>query len=259
MPWEEKVLSANPLAFPIEMALATVQTSLGVVTRDVMKYQAAVAPFASVSDDSPETLSQLRNLMAPGETCFYIRNFVTTRVDGLPPPVPGLRFRAAYETVQMIWPEHQPVFPSDLSGLEPLTCAQAGEMLELIAIAFPGLFRAETCRMGPYFGVRGAPGTSQAGKLVAMAGDRFCLRTPEGVEWREISGVCTHPDYAGQGLATRLLAAKLQEHRAAGARSFLHTAVDNTRAIGVYERLGFLRERTFPLQGVMRERDEDTQ
>lgn len=126
-------------------------------------------------------------------------------------------------------------------------------MLELIAIAFPGLFRADTCRMGTYCGVRGAPGTALAGRLVAMAGDRFCFRTAEGAEWREISGVCTHPDYAGQGLATRLLAARLHEHRAAGVRSFLHAAADNARAIGIYERLGFRHERTFTLQCVFRE------
>lgn len=126
--------------------------------------------------------------MKPGEMCFYIN-------DIFPSHTPGLRHRGSFPTIQMIWPRNLP---------------------ELIAVAFPGLFREQTCRMGSYLGLR-----SPSGQLIAMAGDRFCLRTSEGIEWREISAVCTHPSFTGQGLATRLLAAKLHEHQRAGVRSFL--------------------------------------
>lgn len=237
--------SASPLADPIQTALATLQHGLGEHTALVRKYQTAIAPFAALADDSPEALQELHSLMAPGEMCLYISNIA-------PPETPGLRLRGSFETVQMLWPEEQPIFPAELSSIDSLTCAQAPEMLELIAVAFPGLFREQTCRMGLYRGLRGVPGTSLEGKLIAMAGDRFCLNTPEGTEWREISGVCTHPEATGQGLATRLIASKLHEHCAAGVRSFLHAAADNVRAIGIYERLGFRHERRFTLQCVIR-------
>lgn len=181
--------------------------------------------------------------MKPGEMCFYIS-------DIFPSHTPGLRHRRSFPTIQMIWPRNLSAPAAEVTAIEPLTCANASEMLELIAVAFPGLFREQTCRMGSYLGLR-----SPSGQLIAMAGDRFCLRTSEGIEWREISAVCTHPSFTGQGLATRLLAAKLHEHQRSGVRSFLHASHDNTRAITLYERLGFQHNGRFTLQRVIRDRE----
>ena len=64
-------------------------------------------------------------------------------------------------------------------------------MLALAAATEPGPFLPETIRMGRYFGTR-----SRDGRLMAMAGERLRLNG-----FTEISAVCTHPDFRGQGHA----------------------------------------------------------
>ena len=90
-----------------------------------------------------------------------------------------------------------------------------------------------------------------AGRLVAMCGERMNIRTPEA-EYREISGLCTHPDRRGRGYAPALLAHMLHLHGAAGQRSYLHVAADNSTAIALYQRLGFLPRGEFPLYSIRR-------
>jgi len=67
-----------------------------------------------------------------------------------------------------------------------------------------------------------------------MAGTRFALPSHT-----EISAVCTHPSYRGQGLATRLIRAVAAHIESTGSHPFLHTGGTNTRAIHLYKSLGF--------------------
>ena len=72
------------------------------------------------------------------------------------------------------------------------------------------------------------------GRLAAMAGKR--MRFPGFVE---VSGVCTHPDYRGRGLARLLSAEVAADIQRRGERPFLHAWTTNTAAITLYESLGF--------------------
>jgi predicted GNAT family acetyltransferase len=67
-----------------------------------------------------------------------------------------------------------------------------------------------------------------------MAGERF--RFPGHTE---VSGVCTHPDFRGRGLARRLSTAVAASIEARGERPFLHAWKTNVAAITLYESLGF--------------------
>lgn len=67
-----------------------------------------------------------------------------------------------------------------------------------------------------------------------MAGERMKL---DG--FTEISGVCTHPDFRGRGLAKALCAAVATCIRERGETPFLHAFSSNVSAIRLYERLGF--------------------
>jgi predicted GNAT family acetyltransferase len=67
-----------------------------------------------------------------------------------------------------------------------------------------------------------------------MAGTRFALPGHT-----EISAVCTHPAYQGQGLASRLIRAVAARITATGRTPFLHTGGANTTAIRLYNSLGF--------------------
>jgi predicted GNAT family acetyltransferase len=101
-------------------------------------------------------------------------------------------------------------------------------MVALTALTDPGPFRTRTIECGRYLGVR------RGGELIAMAGER--QRLPGYVE---ISAVCTHPEYRGQGLAGRLVRAVSLGIEATGDRPFLHTGATNAAAIRLYEGLGF--------------------
>ena len=71
-------------------------------------------------------------------------------------------------------------------------------------------------------------------RLMAMAGERL-----QAGMLREISGVCTHPDYRGRGLTRELMLKLLQRQRARGQTSFLHVMTDNHAAHDMYLRMGF--------------------
>ena len=70
--------------------------------------------------------------------------------------------------------------------------------------------------------------------LIAMAGERM---RPDGA--CEVSGVCTHPDHRGRGLARALMAAVARRIVARGDMPFLHVYPSNVGAIALYESLGF--------------------
>ena len=51
--------------------------------------------------------------------------------------------------------------------------------------------------------------------------------------------MCTHPDHGGKGYARALMLDVMKRIRARGEKPFLHVRQDNTRAVGLYEKLGF--------------------
>jgi predicted GNAT family acetyltransferase len=57
--------------------------------------------------------------------------------------------------------------------------------------------------------------------------------------YTEVSGVGTHPDFRGRGLARCLSAAVVASVEARGDRAFLHAWKTNHVAIALYEGLGF--------------------
>ena len=101
-------------------------------------------------------------------------------------------------------------------------------MFALIELNRPGPFFERTIQLGHYVGIR------QNGELVAMAGERFCM-----TGYHEISAVCTHPAYESRGYARRLVTTLVNENWQNGIVPFLHVAPANSRAIRLYERLGF--------------------
>jgi predicted GNAT family acetyltransferase len=117
-----------------------------------------------------------------------------------------------------------------------LTASDVGEMLALVELTHPGPFRQRTIELGAFVGVR------ERGRLVAMAGERMWLG-----RHREVSGVCTHPDSEGRGVARALVARVVNRMLEKGQVPFLHVESGNQRAIALYERLGFVRRGEFPL------------
>jgi predicted GNAT family acetyltransferase len=184
------------------------------------RYRRDVNVFASARDDRPTSLAALRGLVLDDESVYVLQVPAIRVPDGL------AAVRTA-EGVQML--ATRPIAPPTGDGdIVELGDADAPEMLALTRLTEPGPFLARTHAMGRFIGVR------IDGRLAAMAGER--MRFPG---FTEISGVCTHPDCRGRGLAGRLSAAVAQVIQQRGERPFLHAWTSNTAAIALYRRLGF--------------------
>jgi GNAT superfamily N-acetyltransferase len=104
----------------------------------------------------------------------------------------------------------------------------AAQALELATLTHPGPFALRTIELGDYYGV------FEGGRLVAMAGER--MTAPR---LREISGVCTHPDFQRRGYARRLVLKLLGDQLGRGETPFLHVMSGNKLAHDLYGRMGF--------------------
>jgi predicted GNAT family acetyltransferase len=122
-----------------------------------------------------------------------------------------------------------------------LSAPHVADMLALTALVFPGFFRGRTIAMGRYIGIY------HGAQLAAMAGERMRL---DG--YTEISAVCTHPDFVGRGYAQRLVSLLSNACFERGDTPFLHVYRHNTRAMSVYERLGYAVRTDVPLCSVTR-------
>lgn len=185
------------------------------------RYRPEVNLFASASDDSPQALRALADLVGRGEQVYVLQ------VPAIAVPE-QLRLEKSALGVQMLATRLLGAEAEAADDIVPLTEADAPEMLALARLTEPGPFLRHTHRMGRFLGVR------IEGRLAAMAGERF--RFPGCTE---VSGVCTHPDFRGRGLARRLSTAVAAGIEARGERPFLHAWKSNSAAIALYRSLGF--------------------
>lgn len=123
----------------------------------------------------------------------------------------------------------------------PLGPEYAEAALELALLTKPGPFGLRTLELGEYFGC------FEDGRLVAMAGERL-----HAGALREISGVCTRPDFQGRGYARRLMLKLIRREMQRGETPCLHVASGNTGAHGLYLRMGFQDHRESPVRIVSR-------
>jgi predicted GNAT family acetyltransferase len=206
--------------------------------KNTCRYPADVVPFVAVDFPTVSSMQQLHSLLAPNESVWLVtKDF---------PPIPGLIHEQSLDCFQMSLPANI-IVPDAPTNILPLSDANAHEMVALTTLAFPGYFRARTCEMGSYFGVR-----SSSGELIAMGGERLKL---DG--FSEISAVCTHPSFRGQGLAASLIWRLVRDHRRDGLVSWLHVACANQRAIDLYLHLGFVIVRKITLQRFSRNNSLD--
>ena len=70
--------------------------------------------------------------------------------------------------------------------------------------------------------------------------------------YREISAVCTHPDFQGRGYARTIVARLAEETFDRGLIPFLHVEEANQRAQTLYRNFGFVERTRLPLLVVER-------
>lgn len=206
---------------PVWASLTTFHASIAVGDGQARRYPDDVNLFASARDDGdPAALAALGALLAPGRRA-YVLQVPAVRVP------PGCVQLHPGRGVQML--ATRPLEDGGAVDIHALGDADAAEMLALAQQTKPGPFLARTHTMGRFLGIR------IDGRLAAMAGER--MRFPGHTE---ISGVCTHPDFRGRGLARRLSSVVGARIQARGDTPFLHAWADNRAAIALYESLGFV-------------------
>ena len=227
---------------PFWNALGTEHSHLAISNGTARRYPAEMIPFGGIVSQDEAALQDLRDLLDNHESIFLM----SRAEDGPLPRTRGLLKMAEFGGLQMVYrgPAQQEETPHD-ARIQRLGESDLPEILALKAIAFPGYFGPRAASLGTFYGVRNGE------TLVAMAGERLAL---PGI--REISAVCTHPAYLGRGYAAALIRRLLTEHTRAGLRSMLHAAARNTRAVALYERLGFQASRHFQFRQLRRTEPE---
>ena len=216
----------SPLDNPIWQSLITTHEHFAEIHGKARKFPHEVSVLSGLPEPTPENYDSLAAMMRPGER---VGMFLEDPPD---PPAPWAIDRTC-PLLQMLC-EKRSAFPNAPPAMHPefirLTEADVPEMLALTKLTNPGPFGARTHELGDYFGIR------IAGTLAAMAGER--LRLPG---YTEVSAVCTHPDHLGHGYASAVMGVVMDNICSRGELPILHVLPENTRAIQVYERLGFTK------------------
>jgi predicted GNAT family acetyltransferase len=211
---------AGALDRPFWGSLTTWHSHLSIGGPLARRYARDVNLFASARDETEPALEALAALVQSAEQ-VYVLQVPEILVS------PALIALKRAKGVQMV-ARRSVEAPARMEDIVKLADADAPEMLALAKLTEPGPFLARTHLMGTFIGIR------IDGRLAAMAGER--VRFPG---YTELSGVCTHPDFRGRGLARRLSAAVAAGIEARGERPFLHAWRTNRAAISLYESLGF--------------------
>jgi ribosomal protein S18 acetylase RimI-like enzyme len=232
-------IDTSELDNPMWSALNGPHRQLAVQLDDLAWYPPSIAPFVAIPH--PHILPDLESAydleLAHRLESAYGRGLATQAyfVGTCPQSLPDTWQVVSRSNILQLFP----------SGNTPEVGEEAGVVLgendrdamrQLTQIAFPDFFRERTAELGLYLGIY------EADKLVAMAGERLAL-----TGWQEISGVCTHPDFAGRGHARRLTRALLIRQRRRGVRSFLHVSEGNIAARRLYESMGFVVRASLPM------------
>lgn len=195
-------------------------------TGDAVRIDPRYGPFAAARDTSAAAQQALGKLLCgPDDEIWVVES-------ALWPTPPGARRLRHAELLQMV---AETPLPPQVGDDAPLLLGDADvdDMTALAHATQPGPWAEHTHRFGDFYGYR------HGGALQAMAGARM-LPAPG---WAEVSGVCTWPQWQGQGLAGRLIRRVMADMVAGGDTPFLHSYAANAAAISLYESLGFRARR----------------
>jgi len=202
-------------------------------TNEARRYAPGFSPIIGFANVQNPNFAALAEFCAPGEH-FYC--------GGLSGAVPrGWRIDAETTANQMLWDAALPREDGALAAVK-LGPSHVPQVLQLVAVTQPGPFAERTIELGEYYGV------FEDERLVAIAGERMAAGN-----LREISGVCTHPDFRGRGLARRLVELLIRLELQRSEIPFLHVMQDNSHARRIYERMGFHHHQEVALQVITRE------
>ena len=212
-------MTAHPLDNPFFSALGSLHAGIALQAGEVKRYPADVAPFLGIPHPTLDLADPLVALVPAGDSVLLL--------GVAPAAVPeGWAIERFADLAQMQCDRELPVI--DGPGIVELGDAHRADVLALTALVYPHYFRPRTMELGRYFGMY------MEGRLAAMIGER--LGAPGH---REMSAICTHPDFLGRGYARRLTAYLSNRTLQEGNKPFLHVADANARARALYEQMGY--------------------
>ncbi len=188
-------------------------------TPEARRYVAGFAPFVAFADLAQPNFEAMAPYVLPGEHVYC------DGWDGAAPA--GWRIESEATLVRMLWEGSMPAVDA-APGPVLLDAKDGHAALELATLTRPGPFAARTVELGRYVGIVCGE------RLVAMAGARTCAGG-----WQEITGVCTHPDFRGKGLARRLVLGLIRDAMEREEGIFLRVMRDNAAIHSLYQRMGF--------------------
>ena len=225
-------MTAHPLDNPFFSALESLHAGIALRAGEVLRYPMDVAPFLGIPHPGVDLADPLADLVPQGDSVLLL---------GIAPTaVPhGWALERFADLAQMHCDRELPLI--DGPGIVELGDAHRADVLALTALVYPHYFRPRTMDLGRYFGIY------VEGRLAAMAGER--LGAPG---FREMSAICTHPDFLGRGYARRLTAFLTNQTLQDGRQPFLHVAYANDRARMLYEQMGYRLRRDIPFLALRR-------
>ncbi len=185
----------------------------------VRRYAPGFSPIVGFEDPSQPDFATLARYCEPGDS------FYTDIWSGVAPA--GWRIDRDARMWKMIWDAPMPADEAAPDAL-PLRAEHASQAVGLAKLTNPGPFGIRTPELGEYFGY------FDGGRLIAMAGERMCAG-----DLQELSGICTHPEFQGRGLAKKLTLKLVYREMKRGKTPFLHVISHNAAARGLYEKMGF--------------------
>ncbi|MGW8391589.1 GNAT family N-acetyltransferase [Pseudoduganella sp. HUAS MS19] len=221
----------HELENPIWAALNSAQRHFNIAAGAAGRYPAEVAPFMAVAEAG--VALSAADLEGVGEGYYFL--------GAMPTLAPGWTLQALSGVLQMVY-QGGPVAAPDMSAIRVLAAGDPA-MVELTDIAFPGYFRPRTGEMGRYAGIH-----HDDGRLVALSGERMDLG-----HMREVSAVCTHPDFTGRGYARKLVEFIMHGMQQQGVRPMLHVGAANARAQALYRSMGYVATRELPHARLVRD------
>lgn len=211
---------------PFFSALDSLHRDVALRRGDVARYPADVAPFLGLAHADTDVGDAFDALVPEGDEALLL---------GVAPA----RMHEAWklepfaDLAQMV--RDEPLQEVDGPDILELGEGHRDDVLALTALVYPHYFRARTMELGRYFGIY------DNDRLAAMIGER--LGTQHA---REMSAICTHPDFLGRGHARRLTAFLVNDTLRDGRLPFLHVSHANARAKQLYERSGWRMRRDIP-------------
>ncbi len=186
-------------------------------------YRQDMAPFAGVKDWNEKTILALYDFIPPE------RPVAISYPDKIELDENKWKFLQKLDVTQMEYTDPVTSFTTEKSNLiVPLAQEHVPQMLELTELTRPGPFLEQTILFGNYFGI------FINGRLAAMAGQRM-----NPIPFMEISAVCTHPVFRGQGYAKAVMLHLMEIVIENSFTPFLHVLSGNYNAIELYKSIGF--------------------